>query len=397
MKSCEINQTPLFRGAAAFAAALAVSAAVAQQYAITDLGTLSGPVSGAYCINSFGHVGGSSVRSDADVNGFVWSGSLIGVPPLSGDRQSHVFDLNDAGQVVATSYDLGESHVHGFLLQNQVAVPLGDFAPHGVNASGDVTGYVTINDASYGWVEHAARWRSGAITDLGTLGGHFSYAYAIANDGRIVGAAALSNEYTQHAAMWIGGAPHDLGTLGGTASQAYAMNQAGDVVGWANTAGGAPHAFLFQTDESGAVTLRRDLGDLGGGYSYAYAVNSHQQVVGTSSAKAFMWQSGTMLNLNTALPPSSGWILDAAWDINDAGQIVGVGRYQGYPHAFLLSPRTCPDFDANGVVDESDLGVLLAHFGVTSGATFADGDVDGDGAVNESDLGVLLSQWQAHC
>ncbi len=55
--------------------------------------------------------------------------------------------------------------------------------------------------------------------------------------------------------------------------------------------------------------------------------------------------------------------------------------------------------DLNGdlVVDLSDLGALLSHYGVTSGATLADGDTDGDGDVDLSDLGVVLAAYGTGC
>jgi hypothetical protein len=51
--------------------------------------------------------------------------------------------------------------------------------------------------------------------------------------------------------------------------------------------------------------------------------------------------------------------------------------------------------DANGdkKVDVSDLGILAANYGMTSGATLAQGDFNGDGAVDVSDLGILAANY----
>jgi hypothetical protein len=43
-----------------------------------------------------------------------------------------------------------------------------------------------------------------------------------------------------------------------------------------------------------------------------------------------------MTDLNSLLPANSGWILSNATGINDSGQIVGVGTYNGQTQAFLL-------------------------------------------------------------
>lgn len=64
----------------------------------------------------------------------------------------------------------------------------------------------------------------------------------------------------------------------------------------------------------------------------------------------------------------------------------------------VTDSATCTaDLDGNGAVDVSDLGTLLANFGIPSGATFEQGDVNGDGAVNVSDLGALLGEFGAVC
>ncbi len=45
-----------------------------------------------------------------------------------------------------------------------------------------------------------------------------------------------------------------------------------------------------------------------------------------------------MFDLNTVLPPGSGWVLERATGISDAGQIVGVGTLDGATRGFLLTP-----------------------------------------------------------
>jgi probable HAF family extracellular repeat protein len=50
-----------------------------------------------------------------------------------------------------------------------------------------------------------------------------------------------------------------------------------------------------------------------------------------------------MIDLNSLLPADSGWQLTEAKAINDSGQIVGYGIYNGQnPHAFLLSVDNTP-------------------------------------------------------
>ena len=53
------------------------------------------------------------------------------------------------------------------------------------------------------------------------------------------------------------------------------------------------------------------------------------------------------------------------------------------------------DLDGDGDVDLSDLGALLANYGMTQGATYEQGDIDGDGDVDLSDLSALLANYGA--
>ena len=84
-----------------------------------------------------------------------------------------------------------------------------------------------------------------------------------------------------------------------------------------------------------------DLGTLGGPFSYAYSINNVGQVVGYASttsgtSDAFLYSGGVMVDLNSLLPPNSGWQLQLATGINDSGQIAGYGTINGQTHAFLL-------------------------------------------------------------
>jgi probable HAF family extracellular repeat protein len=216
---------------------------------------------------------------------------------------------------------------------------------------------------------NAYLWSGNTTINLGTLGGssNQSAAFGINGSGQVVGYAPVDDSYqTQHAFLWTpttpggtSGSMQDLGSLAGMPgypSGATAVNGSGQVVGWtaSSSAGGNLRGFLY-----GAGTMY-DLGTLAaiGGPdtpSEALGLNSSGEVVGfagdvndplSTTSHAWVWvptqpnsASGQMTDLNSLIPAGSGWVLNRATGINDAGQIVGVGVMNDQNHGFLLTPQ----------------------------------------------------------
>ena len=59
-----------------------------------------------------------------------------------------------------------------------------------------------------------------------------------------------------------------------------------------------------------------------------------------SDSHAFLWASPTSqgIDLNTVIPPGSGWELIVARSINNRGEISGAGVLNGEQHAVALIP-----------------------------------------------------------
>jgi probable HAF family extracellular repeat protein len=233
------------------------------------------------------------------------------------------------------------------------------------------------------------------ITDLGTLGGSNSFAYAINDPGEVVGSSALEGDTQSHSFLYRAGVLTDLyplnsqdiltvgpsginnagriasglvvdgvyvpavlnsksgeltllGSLGGVTSFGFngvatAINNAGDAVGYSYLDSITRHAFLYR---NGVMT---DIGSFGGssGYSVALGINSAETIVGFSSeesngvAHAFVYQDGVMTRIG---PFTESY----AYHINSKGQVVGqfLTADQSEFHAFLYS---------NGVL--TDLGI----------------------------------------
>lgn len=72
-----------------------------------------------------------------------------------------------------------------------------------------------------------------------------------------------------------------------------------------------------------------------------------------------------------------------------------------YPGGIALIPSetpACPaDLNGTGNVELGDLAILLAHYGVPTGASWNHGDLTGDGAVDADDLLDLLTVYGTEC
>jgi probable HAF family extracellular repeat protein len=245
-----------------------------------------GDFSGAAAINNSGTIVFSIGRFDEGA-AFLWNDGVV--TQLQGlSTHDAAADINARGQVT------GSSATHNFVAQYAVRwdksgalTTLGTFGTgsggdggRAINAGGQVAG---VSGA------HAALWSRGGITDLGTLGGQFSFANGINARGTVVGCSGLSGVFWFHGFVWDRSGMRDLGTLGGQASCANDIDDAGRIVGEAETASGGTHAVIW---DHGVVT---DLGVLAGGFgSGAVAINSKGTVVGyyywsTSETHAAMW------------------------------------------------------------------------------------------------------------
>jgi probable HAF family extracellular repeat protein len=204
-----------------------------------------------------------------------------------------------------------------------------------VNAAGDVVGSAQVSSGE----KHAVLWRTKQPRDLGLLAqGNYSRARDINDKGDIVGEANVVLNGKPQAFLWRAGKMQQLPNLpGGTLCDAQAINNSGAIVGACDLAGGTNHGVIWR---NGSV---EDLGALhdADSPSTALDINSRGQVVGSSGddrPRAFLWEKGKMVNLNTLIAPDSGWTLLVASRINDNGEIIGRGYFHRTIHAFLLEP-----------------------------------------------------------
>jgi probable HAF family extracellular repeat protein len=347
------------------------------RYTITDLGTLGGSFSSPIGMNDRGEVTGVSVApGDTALRGFVWTnGRMVDLGTLGGP-QGAGSDINASGQVSGWG-DLNVSAppslfntdsvfcnppmvadqpavaCHAFLWDHGKKIDLGTLGGlnstaenQGINDEGHVVGTaettsVDPTSPSRAPTFHAFLWKHGRMIDLGTPGGGpDSIAFSVNNRDQVVG-ATLADSTRFHDAVgfvWQDGRSSPLGTLGGSFSMPNAINNRGQAVGQSTIPGDASrHPFLWQR---GRMT---DLGLLPGDVNGGGAdINDPGQVVGescsTERCRPALWSNGRAVDLNQAIPPSSGWQLFDAQAINARGQITGDGLVNGEFHAFLLTP-----------------------------------------------------------
>ncbi|MBU1691443.1 MAG: PEP-CTERM sorting domain-containing protein [Gammaproteobacteria bacterium] len=250
-----------------------------------------------------------------------------------------------------------------------------------INNNGQVVGFASLNSG----YSHPFLYSNGVMSDLGTLdGGTGGLARGINDSGQVAGTAYTAGG-DMRAFLYSNGSMNNLGTLGGNRSQAYGINNSGQVVGWTDTAAVTGRAFLYS---NGSMT---DIGTLGGIYSYAHGINDSGQVAGqatptrtTSTSPyyhAFSYDNGSMIDLGTL-----GWDSSAAYDINNSGQVVGIVSSSTYnadqhvyintAHAFLYSNGSMIDLGTLGGTNSwaggiNDSGQAVGWADTTDGASHA--------------------------
>jgi probable HAF family extracellular repeat protein len=331
---------------------------------IKDLGTLGGNHSGAAAINDRGQVVGFALNGVPDpfsifdafflapdsqcpscgtqTRAFLWQDAAMqDLGTLGGPDASANF-VNKRGQVAGVSYT--------------------NFMPN------PVTQLPTLNPFV---------WEDGRMVDLGTLGGIFGFANGLNSRGQVIGVSSVADDPAAcftgtggcHPFLWDRGKLIDMSTdgVGGNFLAANVINDAGEIAGLAAFANGATNAALWR---NGVVT---DLGVLDSDcLSVAWSINFRGQVGGVSVScdgntwHAFLWENGSMVDLNTLIPPNSSLTLVYTMAVNDRGEIAGLGVPPGVPtalsdlgHAFVLIP--CDENHADNECEDEGEGTAVAR------------------------------------
>ncbi len=356
-----------------------------QNGVLTDLGSLPGnkPSSAPFSISENGQfIVGVSENGSYDpltnypeYDAVLWRrGHKIKNLGSFGGNVSMAVSVNDQGQAVGgatnTTTDqyaagLGPCWMlncwptatqwRAFLWQSGVMTDLGtlgtgnDAVAGLLNAHGQVAGVsytnTTANQTTGIPTQDPFFWEQGkSMVDTGTLGGTLGYPTWLNNKGQVVGQSNLAGDKKYHPFVWQKGKNmQDLGTLGGSSGTAMWINDAGEIAGGAWTKRNrAFHAVLWRNGKP------HDLGVLTGyKYSLAYSINSRAQIVGcvtndlkNGCARGFLWENGTMYDLNKLVSGGSHTTLTMPLNINDRGEIATWAVHNIIPgHAVLLIPK----------------------------------------------------------
>lgn len=327
-----------------FSATVATVCGQSPQYTVTDLGLSIYPSA----INESGRVVGSQINGR--INAIIYSEGVVKVITPPEGASARAWGINDLGEVV------------------------------GEVMFCDMAGGNCVNARTRSFIYNSAK---ASFNILGTLGGRDCWAHGINNAGQVTGYSSIApDQSTAHAFIFKDGVFTDIGAaLANAETLAASINASGQVAGWASSSTPTRGAFLYDNgfflffeqqgyaqdindrgelvggisgddDGSGRAFLythgaKLDLGTLNGGtFARAYAINNLGVVVGVSGPsfffddgqKAFIYSGGVMQDLNTLVAPLAGRVLTSAADINDAGQIVAMGKIDREEHGFLLTP-----------------------------------------------------------
>jgi len=350
---------------------------------LTDLGALGnkGDNNSSFgsAINNFGWLSGYAENGSVDsstgypiAHAVVWKNGKITDIGTFGGTQSAAMALNDLGQVIGGALNNiddpwagtlvtgfggvtypGTTQLRAFVWQNGRMRDLGtlggpDAFAYAINRFGQVAGEsftsYTPNDATGIPTVDPFLWTNGKMKDLGSLGGTIGFPVWMNDWGQVVGFSDLAGDVFYHGFVWDGRKMNDLPPVnGGDNSWALWINDLGDVIGASNLPGDQ----LFDATLWKFGTIPVDLGVLGqDSCSEPWGINNFRQIVGVSnecagesSHRAFLWQNGSMYDLNALVENSSDLYLYLASYIDDRGEIVAQGMLpSGDVHTALLVP-----------------------------------------------------------
>jgi hypothetical protein len=365
-------------------------------------------------MNNHGEVVGFWEHCDTPATeAFFWSEStgLITLPRPDGVGGARADDVND-NRLVVGRHSITGVGTRGFVYDiNNPDAGYTYLEPlHGVggsslsanNNSGIAVGSRSIGKPGQSPNPfNAVIWntKTGEVIDLGVMSGPNSWASGVSNNGNVVG--SMGSSVPNQGWALVDGTMSFLGPVpNGISSGAFDVNTAGAVAsaGLLKPNGGTtgqptvwqdhqwellPHPPKATTAGAHFIT---DLGQVGGTAAYPGNPGWVEWAV--------LWQHGAVHDLNELLESDSNVSLRNVRGMNDTGDILVRGVYNGRTVGVLLTPIGQPigDLNADCAVDVLDLLMLLSTWG-PCGHGLCVADLNGDGMVDVLDLLIVLDNW----
>lgn len=279
---------------------------------------------------------------------FVLRAALVArFPPLTDLGPSSLEDgivqgINNRGQLVGVCGDARDRH--GALWDSPRS------------ACRTLNAFITVSELSQqqqlaGTVftsagNRAAYWTQETGVVVLDPGGDHSCGFGVNEQGEVVGCFWLFAGEPRGFVWSQREGIRDLAEITGVAvAHGKDINNTGQIVGQlADIAGG--QAFLWDP-ATGLLHLETGRARLScaNGLNNLGVIVGHMEIEGRMHA--CLWtQQNRLVDLNTLLPPGSPWELQAAWAINDQGQIVGYGLRNGELRDFLLNVESATESSA---------------------------------------------------
>lgn len=261
-----------------------------------------------------------------------------------GGLDTYAMDVNASGQVVGRVYDGTTPFSNAFIWQNGVMSYLPNLSGEegfatAINNNGQIIGYsdniLGESDENF----RATLWNTPSVaTDIGVIGSdRTSLGFAINNTGQVGASSApkLGAGFGWDAFLWNAGQTTTFINDSDPSFTVEGINDSTEVVGTYLSG-----AYVWS---GGQLKL---LPSLGGDFTTASGINNAHQIVGRSidsegNMHAVTWINSELYDLESLVSDLSGWdYLSMATDINESGQIVGLGKLKDGPdnQVFLLTP-----------------------------------------------------------